>query len=154
MAVSIQSVSCCVLNHHNLFCQIQNALAFNRDTCCHLALCLWILPFHWPRNQGKYSLAYCYWHFTNDGRLMYACLGSLGDIITNWKNQGRHHLVCDCLGFLGDTTKNWKNSCLLLHCPRNQGRYSLACCYWHFTNDGRLMYACLGSLGDTTKNWK
>jgi hypothetical protein len=46
MAVPVPSISCCVLNHHNLFYQIQNALAFNRDTCCHLALCLWLLPFH------------------------------------------------------------------------------------------------------------
>jgi len=46
MAVPVPSFSCCVLNHHNLFYQISNALAFNRDTCCHLALCLWLLPFH------------------------------------------------------------------------------------------------------------
>ncbi len=42
MAVPVPSI-----NHHNLFYQIQNALDFNRDTCCHLALCLWLLPFHW-----------------------------------------------------------------------------------------------------------
>jgi hypothetical protein len=46
MAVPVPSISCCVLNHHNLFYQIQSALAFNRDTCCHLALCLLLLPFH------------------------------------------------------------------------------------------------------------
>jgi hypothetical protein len=46
MAVPVLSISCCVLNHHNLFYQIHNALAFNRDTCCHLALCLRLLPFH------------------------------------------------------------------------------------------------------------
>ncbi len=39
MAVPVPSISCCVLNHHDLFYQIQNALDFNRDTCCHLALC-------------------------------------------------------------------------------------------------------------------
>ncbi len=44
--VAVPSISCCVLNHHNLFYQIQNALAFNQDMCCHLALCLWLLPFH------------------------------------------------------------------------------------------------------------
>jgi hypothetical protein len=43
----ITSISSCIFNHHNLFYQIQNALAFNRDTCCHLALCLQLLPFHW-----------------------------------------------------------------------------------------------------------
>jgi hypothetical protein len=47
MAVPVPSISCCVLNHHNLFYQIQNALAFNQDTCCHLVLCLRLLPFHW-----------------------------------------------------------------------------------------------------------
>jgi len=46
MAVPVPSITCCVLNHHNLFYQIQNALAFNLDTCCHLALCLRLLPFH------------------------------------------------------------------------------------------------------------
>jgi hypothetical protein len=29
MAVPVPSISCCVLNNHNLFYQIQNALAFN-----------------------------------------------------------------------------------------------------------------------------
>jgi len=47
MAVPVPSISRCVLNHHNLFYQIQNALAFNRDTCCRLVLCLQLLPFHW-----------------------------------------------------------------------------------------------------------
>ena len=51
MAVPVPSISCCVLNHHNLFYQIQNALAFNRDTFCHLALCLWLLPFHYCRKM-------------------------------------------------------------------------------------------------------
>jgi hypothetical protein len=23
-----------------------NALAFNQDRCCHLVLCLWLIPFH------------------------------------------------------------------------------------------------------------
>jgi hypothetical protein len=46
MAVPVPSISCCVLNHHNLFYQILNAPAFNRDMCCHLALCLGLLPFH------------------------------------------------------------------------------------------------------------
>jgi len=50
MAVPVPRISCCVLNHHNLFYQIQNALSFNQDTCCHLALCLQLLPFHWTEN--------------------------------------------------------------------------------------------------------
>ncbi len=36
MAVPVPSMSCCVLNHHNLFYQIQNALAFHWDLCYHL----------------------------------------------------------------------------------------------------------------------
>ncbi len=27
-------------------CKEKNALAFNRDRCCHLVLCLWLIPFH------------------------------------------------------------------------------------------------------------
>ncbi len=34
------------LYHLNLFYQIQAALAFNRDMCCYLVLCLQLLPFH------------------------------------------------------------------------------------------------------------
>jgi hypothetical protein len=47
MTVPVPSISCCVLNHIHLFYQIQNALAFNRDKCCHLVLFLQLLPFHW-----------------------------------------------------------------------------------------------------------
>ncbi len=50
MALPVPSISCCVLNHHNLFNQIQNTLAFKWDTCCHLALCLQLLPFHYRKN--------------------------------------------------------------------------------------------------------
>ncbi len=46
LAAPVPSISCCVLNHHNLFHQIQNVLAFNWDTCCRLALRLRLLPFH------------------------------------------------------------------------------------------------------------
>jgi hypothetical protein len=28
------------------FCKEKKALAFNRDRCCHLALCLWLILFH------------------------------------------------------------------------------------------------------------
>jgi hypothetical protein len=47
MVVPAPSISCRVLNHHNSFYQIQNAQAFNRNTCCHLVLCLQLLPFHY-----------------------------------------------------------------------------------------------------------
>ncbi len=61
MAVTVPSISCCVLNHHILFYQIENALAFNRDTCWHLTLCLRLLPFNWGlgalkvRNDERYK---------------------------------------------------------------------------------------------------
>ncbi len=28
-------------------CKVKNTLAFNRDRCCHLVLCLQLIPFHW-----------------------------------------------------------------------------------------------------------
>ncbi len=31
----------------NFFCKEKKALAFNRDRCCHLALCLQLMLFHW-----------------------------------------------------------------------------------------------------------
>jgi hypothetical protein len=57
MAVPIPSISCCVLNHHNLFYQIQNVLAFKWDMCCHLALCLQLLPLYY-----KYHSRCLTWH--------------------------------------------------------------------------------------------
>ncbi len=70
MAVPVPSISFCVLNHLNIFYQIQNALAFNQDTCCCLALYLRLLPFHWlviprfrvrilPLTQGERYLNPC-----------------------------------------------------------------------------------------------
>ncbi len=53
LAVPVPSISCCVLNHHDLFYQIHNALVFNRDTCCHLVLCLWLFPFHWVLHKKE-----------------------------------------------------------------------------------------------------
>ncbi len=29
------------------FCKDKNTLAFNRDRCCHLVICLRLIPFHW-----------------------------------------------------------------------------------------------------------
>ncbi len=40
------SISCCIFNKHNFFYKEQNALAFNWDMCCHLALCLQLIIFH------------------------------------------------------------------------------------------------------------
>jgi hypothetical protein len=30
-----------------IFCKEKNTLAFNRDRCCHLVLCLQLIPFHY-----------------------------------------------------------------------------------------------------------
>ncbi len=38
------------------FCKEKNALAFNRDKCCHLVLCLQLIPFH-CRNYNEGPLA-------------------------------------------------------------------------------------------------
>ncbi len=63
MAVPVPSISCCVLNHHDLSYQLQNALFFNRYMCCHLELCLWLLPFNWVLHKkelkGQIFYAYC-----------------------------------------------------------------------------------------------
>jgi hypothetical protein len=61
MAVPVPSISCCVLNYCNLFYHIWNALAFNWDKCCHLALCLWLLPFHFIKKNliaSKFNQTY------------------------------------------------------------------------------------------------
>jgi hypothetical protein len=55
---TVPSISCCVLNHLNLFYLKQNPLDFNRDMSCHLALCLQLLPFHCT--FYKINLAICF----------------------------------------------------------------------------------------------
>jgi hypothetical protein len=47
MAVPVPSISCCVFNNADFFYQELNELAFNRDTCCHLVICLRLLASHW-----------------------------------------------------------------------------------------------------------
>jgi len=36
----------CFITTKNFFCKEKNTLAFNRDRCCHLVLCLRLIPFH------------------------------------------------------------------------------------------------------------
>jgi hypothetical protein len=45
VVVPVLSISCCIFNNHYFFEQMQNALAFNCDKGCHLALCLWLIIF-------------------------------------------------------------------------------------------------------------
>jgi hypothetical protein len=37
----------CFITSKKFFCKEKNALAFNRDRCCHLVICLQLIPFHW-----------------------------------------------------------------------------------------------------------
>ncbi len=46
MAVPVPSISCCIFNNNDFFYQDPNELAFNRDTCCHLVICLWLIASH------------------------------------------------------------------------------------------------------------
>ncbi len=34
-------------------CKEKNALAFNQEGCCHLVLCLWLIPFHYQTRLEK-----------------------------------------------------------------------------------------------------
>ncbi len=47
MALPITSISCCISYQLNIFYKEWKALAFNRDGCCHLMLCLGLILFHW-----------------------------------------------------------------------------------------------------------
>jgi hypothetical protein len=46
MVVPVPSISCCVFNNNDFFYQEPNELAFNRDTCCHLVICLQLIASH------------------------------------------------------------------------------------------------------------
>ncbi len=58
LRIPILSISCFVFNSHNFFYPEQNTLAFHRDTCCHLALCLQLILFHWEfvASTGSYGI--------------------------------------------------------------------------------------------------
>ncbi len=43
MALPITLISCCISQQLNIFCNDKNALAFNWDRCCHLAICLQLI---------------------------------------------------------------------------------------------------------------
>jgi len=47
MAEPVPSISCCVFNNNDFFYQEPNELAFIRDTCCHLVICLRLIASHW-----------------------------------------------------------------------------------------------------------
>ncbi len=80
MAVQVPSISCCVLKHHNLFYQIHNALAFNLDACCHLALCLRLVPFH----LSFFPTTKIYFYFMN--KKFYTPLMSVFFSFLFWQN--------------------------------------------------------------------
>jgi hypothetical protein len=42
------------------FSNKKNALAFNRDRCCHLVLCLRLIPFHSGGSESDYHLSEAY----------------------------------------------------------------------------------------------
>ncbi len=46
MAVPVPSISCCIFINNYFFYQEPNELAFNRHTCCHLVICLWLIASH------------------------------------------------------------------------------------------------------------
>ncbi len=49
------------------FCKEKNALAFNQDRCCHLALCLRLIPFHWLYQK----LVYYWWCSSHDTKFYF-----------------------------------------------------------------------------------
>ncbi len=42
----------CFIRTKNIWKE-KNALAFNWDRCCHLVLCLWLIPFHFLQLNGS-----------------------------------------------------------------------------------------------------
>jgi hypothetical protein len=48
MVLPLPSISCGI-SKQLIFCKEMKAPAFNRDRCCHRALCLWLILFHWAR---------------------------------------------------------------------------------------------------------
>ncbi len=47
IVLPIPSISCSVSKQQKKICKEKKAQAFYWDKCCHLAICLWLILFHW-----------------------------------------------------------------------------------------------------------
>ncbi len=76
----------------SIFCKEKKTLAFNRDRCCHLALCLRLILFHWsslPQKHNKCKLRPQ--KMRKFRKKFYNILPLLGDILNNLnKGKGRN----------------------------------------------------------------
>ncbi len=55
----------CFIQLIKYFCKDQKARAFNRDRCCHLALCLQLILFHYPTKYARYRLVFDMYHLVS-----------------------------------------------------------------------------------------
>jgi len=102
------------------FCKEKNALSFNRDRCCHLVLCLRLIPFHYYaifrkplKNDISSSFFTFFWlcakrksnnRLTRNGEIAQGHLPTwlLVDENSNWQNglaQSLRLMLASCLIF-------------------------------------------------------
>ncbi len=72
-----------------IFCKEKNTLAFNWDRCCHLVLCLWLIPFHLNRNNLA-QIVQCH-NFKNRNLFIFNQHNRLGNNIF-YDKQNKHIL--------------------------------------------------------------
>jgi hypothetical protein len=107
MAVPVISLSSGFFNNHNFFYQEPNALAFNKDMCYHLALCLWLIIFHSLHYKSWYIFGGCLinqWQtlkravpFTNEGKSAASFCGQVAagfpDMFCNFYLVKNHKII-------------------------------------------------------------
>ncbi len=90
MAVPVPSIRCCVLNNHNLFYQIQNALAFNRGYVLPCSAMFTVASFPLTKfNVFFHPDKSCSTNCSGNG----LCDGSRGQCVCN---AGFYGDVCQC----------------------------------------------------------
>ncbi len=74
MAVPVPSISCCIFNNNDFFYQEPNELFFNRDTCCHLVICLQLIASHYYKLGLNALITYRYLRYFPAGFNGWNCL--------------------------------------------------------------------------------
>jgi hypothetical protein len=95
----------CFITTKKNFCKEKNALAFNQDRCCHLVLCLQLIPFHCTQPSPKvrcFPLAphpLVHWEISNHSvscnyKMIFKNDQLKGNLFWNWDDSKRPSLLC------------------------------------------------------------
>jgi hypothetical protein len=108
-------------------CNEKNALAFNQDRCCHLVLCLRLIPFHWQSN------VILVWAISS-------LLLNYSVVLQFWSYRGQHWKVKQITYFFSKKVKELQNfSVTILELLKMCCSIELACVF----NTHLIRHSCI-----------